>query len=249
MMTTEPSPTAKADLTPTGKLRVGINHSNFLLSARDPATGAYSGIAIDLAAELARRLDVAFEVVGFKNPGLMADAAQSGIWDVAFMGSEPARAHVIAFSAAYLEIEAGYLVPPGSPIRSIDEVDREGVRIALMDKSAYDLYLSRHLQHATLVRAPSIDASFELFVSDKLEVLAGLKPRLAADAASLSGSRLLDGRFTAIQQSIGTPRDRDVGARFLFTFVEEMKASGMVAAAIAKHGVRGVSVAPAAPVQ
>jgi polar amino acid transport system substrate-binding protein len=245
-MTTEPSTLAKADLTPTGKLRVGINHSNFLLSRRDPASGAYSGIAIDLAAELARRLGVPFEVVGFKNPGLMADAAQGGIWDVAFMGSEPARANVIAFSAAYLEIEAGYLVPPGSPIHNIDEVDRDGVRIALMDKSAYDLYLSRHLKHATLVRAPSIDGSFEVFVSDKLEVLAGLKPRLTADAANLPGSRMLDGRFTAIQQSIGTPKARDSGARFLFDFVEEAKASGMVAAAIAKHGVGGVSVAAAA---
>jgi polar amino acid transport system substrate-binding protein len=245
-MELEPTPNAKGDLTPTGKLRVGINHSNFLLSTRDPANGTYSGVAIDLAAELARRLGVDFEVVGFKNPGLMADAAQNGVWDIAFMGSEPARANVIAFSAAYLEIEAGYLVPARSAITRIEEVDRAGVRIALMDKSAYDLYLSRHLKHATLVRVPSIDASFEVFVKDKLEVLAGLKPRLTTDAANLPGSRILDGRFTAIQQSIGTPKDHAAAAAYLFGFVEEMKASGQVAAAIARHGVRGVSVAPAA---
>ena len=245
-MTVQPSINAKTELTPKDKLRVGINHSNFLLSTRDPVSGAYSGIVIDLAAELAHRLDVAFEVVGVKNPGLMADAAQSDVWDVAFMGSEPARANVIAFSSAYLEIDAGYLVPPGSLIQNINEVDREGVRIALMDKSAYDLYLSRHIKHATLIRTSSIDASFEVFVRDQLEVLAGLKPRLTSDASNYPGARILGGRFTAIQQSIGTPNGRDAGAKFLLEFVEEIKASGMVEALIAKHNVRGVSVAAAA---
>jgi polar amino acid transport system substrate-binding protein len=245
-MTVQPSIHAKTELTPKGKLRVGINHSNFLLSTRDPVSGAYSGIVIDLATELARRLDVAFEVVGFENPGLMADAAQSDAWDIAFMGSEPARANVIAFSTAYLEIDAGYLVPPGSPIQNINEVDREGVRIALMDKSAYDLYLSRHIKHATLIRTSSIDASFEVFVRDQLEVLAGLKPRLTSDASNHPGARILNGRFTAIQQSIGAPKGRDAGAKFLLAFVEEIKATGMVEALINKHNVRGVSVAPAA---
>ena len=245
-MKTQISRDTKTELTPKGRLRVGVNHSNFLLSTRDSVSGSYSGIVIDLAAEIARRLDVPFEVVGYKNPGLMADAAQSDQWDIAFMGSEPARANVIAFSSTYLEIDAGYLVPRGSPIRNIDEVDRDGVRIALMDKSAYDLYLSRHIKHATLIRVPSIDASFEVFMRDKLEVLAGLKPRLTSDAANLPGSRILDGRFTAIQQSIGTPRGRDAGAKFLLEFAEEIKANGIVEAAIAKHGVRGVSVAAAA---
>ncbi len=245
-MTTQPSIEAKIELTPKDKLRVGVNHSNFLLSTRDPVSGAYSGIVIDLAAELARRLDVAFDVVGFKNPGLMADAAQSDMWDIAFMGSEPARANVIAFSSAYLEIDAGYLVPPGSPIQHISEVDRKDVRIALMDKSAYDLYLSRHIKHATLIRTLSIDASFEVFVRDQLEVLAGLKPRLTSDASKFPGARILDGRFTAIQQSIGTPKGRDAGAKFLLEFVEEIKATGLVETLITKHNVHGVSVAAAA---
>jgi polar amino acid transport system substrate-binding protein len=235
---------AKAELARTGKLRVGINHSNFLLSTREPETGVYRGIAIDLASELARQLGVRYEVAGFENPGLMADAASADAWDIAFMGSEPARAKSIRFSAAYLEIEAGYLVAPGCRIGTIAEVDHEGVRIALMDKSAYDLFLTRQLRHATLVRAASIDASFEVFVKDGLEVLAGLKPRLTSDAAKLPGSRLLDGRFTAIQQSIGTPIRNSVGAEFLARFVEDMKASGFVAASIVEHGVSGVSVAP-----
>jgi polar amino acid transport system substrate-binding protein len=245
-MTIRPSPDAIAQLAPTGKLRVGINHSNFLLSQHD-AAGRYSGVAIDIAAELASRLGAVIEVVGFESPGLMAEAVARDAWDVAFMGAEPARAKEIAFSAAYLEIEAGYLVPPGSPIKDIAEVDRQGVRIALMDKSAYDLYLTRNIKHATIVRTPSIDASYETFVADKLEVLAGLKPRLNSDVKRLAGSRILDGRFTAIQQSVGAPRARgEAGAAFLGALVEELKASGFVGAAIAKHGVGGVSVAPPA---
>jgi polar amino acid transport system substrate-binding protein len=242
-MKTLPSSAAMAELTRTGTLRVGINHSNFLLSSRDPDTGAYRGIVVDLAGEIAARLGVGFTVVGYPNPGTMADAATTDAWDICFMGSEPARAQTIAFSHAYLEIDAGYLVPAGSPIATLDDVDRSGVRIALMNKSAYDLYLSRHIRHATLVRAASIDASYDVFVADRLEVLAGLKPRLLSDAARLPGSRILDGRFTAIQQSIGTPRPNAAAAPFLASFVEEAKAAGLVAAAIARHGVHGVSVA------
>jgi len=245
-MTTEPDSAARAELVPTGRLRVGINRSNFLLSSRDPSTGNYRGVAIDLASEVARRLGTGFDVVGYDTPGAMADAAVSDVWDICFMGSEPARAQTISFSAAYLEIDAGYLVPPGSGIRGLVDVDREGVRISLMDKSAYDLYLSRHIRHATLVRSPSIDASYDRFVADGLEVLAGLKPRLSIDADKLAGSRILDGRFTAIQQSIGSVRGREAGAAFLARFVEEAKASGFVAGVIARNGVRGVSVAPPA---
>lgn len=243
-MTIQCSADAIAQLTPTGKLRVGINHSNFLLSQHD-AAGRYSGVAIDIADELAGRLGVTLEIAGFAAPGLMAEAVARDAWDVAFMGAEPARAKQIAFSAAYLEIEAGYMVPPGSSIKDISEVDRQGVRIALMDKSAYDLYLTRNIKHATIVRTGSIDASYEQFVADQLEVLAGLKPRLNGDVKRLPGSRILDGRFTAIQQSVGAPRVRgEAGALWVHAVVEELKASGFVAAAIARHAVQGVSVAP-----
>ena len=237
------SSAVRAELAPTGKLRVGINYGNFLLVNPDRA----SGIAVDLGREVGRRLGVPVELVPFATAGKLADAANEGAWDIAFLGAEPQRAGEIAFTAAYLEIPATYLVPAGSPIRSIAEVDRDGVRIAVASKSAYDLYLSRSLRHATLVRAEGIDASYELFVAQKLEVLSGLKPRLVADAEKLPGSRVLEGQFTAIQQAIGTAKHRAAGAAYLREFAEAAKASGLVAQAIARHGVRGVSVAPAAP--
>ena len=240
-------PAARSELAPTGKLRVGINYQNFLLVNKNPTGGEYSGIAVDLGRELGRRLGVPVELVPFETAGKLADGVKAGAWDVAFLASEPVRASEIAFSAAYLEIEAGYLVPAGSPLRSIAEVDREGVRVAVAAKSAYDLYLSRSLRHAQLVRAQGIDASYEIFVKDKLEVLSGLKPRLATDAAKLPGSRVLEGRFTAVQQSIGTPQGRPAGAKYLREYSEDVKASGFVAKAIERHAVPGVSVAPKAP--
>lgn len=242
-------PAARSDLTPTGKLRIGVNLGNFLLVTKDKASGNLSGVVVDLAHELGRRADAPVEFVTYPGAGDVADAAMQGAWDVAFIGAEPARATEVAFTAAYLEIEATYLVPAGSSIRSIADVDRAGVRIAVADKSAYDLFLRRSLKHATLVPARGLDASYDLFVEDRLEVLAGLKPRLVSDAEKLPGSRVLEGRFTAIQQAIGTPRGREAGARYLREFAEEIKASGLVAEAIARHKVRGVSVAPPASIQ
>jgi polar amino acid transport system substrate-binding protein len=166
---------------------------------------------------------------------------------VAFLGAEPQRASEIAFTAAYLEIPATYLVPAGSPIRSLADVDREGVRIAVADKSAYELFLTRNIKRARLVHAQGIDASLQVFVADKLEALAGLKPRLITDVEKLPGARLLDGQFTAVQQAIGTPRARVAAAGYLREFVEDVKASGLVAEAIARNRVNGVSVAPPAP--
>ena len=204
------------------------------------------GIAPDLARELGRRVGVPVEFVRYDQAGKMADGVASGAWDIAFLAAEPARANVIAFTAAYLEIEAGYLVPPGSPIRTIEEVDRPGVRIAVANKAAYDLYLSRTLEHAELIRAEGIPGSYDLFVAQHLDALSGLKPRLLMDVERLPGARILEGRFTAIQQGIGTPLERAAAARYLNAFVEEIKASGLVAQAIARHGVRGVNVAPPA---
>jgi len=239
---------ARTELAPSGTLRVGLNHQNFLLvtpgsSATDPR-----GVAPDLARELARRLGAPVAFLRFDTAGALADGARTGAWDVAFLGAEPQRAKEIAFTAAYLEIPATYLVPAGSPIRSIADVDRDGVRIAVSEKSAYDLYLSRTIEHARLVRTQGIDGSFNLFVAEKLEALAGLRPRLLTDVEKLPGARLLDGEFTAVQQAIGTPATRGAAAQqYLRAFVEEAKASGLVAQAIARNAVRGVSVAPAAP--
>jgi len=188
-------------------------------------------------------------VVRLDAAGKLADAVKSGAWDVAFLGAEPQRANEIAFTAAYLEIPATYLVPAGSPIRSVGDVDREGIRIAVSDKSAYELWLSRNIKHAQLIRTQGIDASFDLFVGQKMDALAGLKPRLLMDVTKLPGARLLDGQFTAVQQAIGTPKSRDAAAKYLRAFVEEVKASGLVAEAISKNAVKGVSVAPPASAQ
>ena len=237
-----PPPAAKSELTPTGKLRVGINYGNFLLVTRH-SDSDYSGIAVDLGRELGTRLGVPIELVAFATAGKLADAVKSGAWDVAFLGNEPQRAGDIAFSSPYLEIEAGYLVPAGSPIKTMAEVDRKGVRIAVAINSAYDLYLVRSLKQATRVPVQGIQGSYDVFVKDKLEVLAGLKPRLLDDAKTLPGSRILDGRFTVVQQSVGTPQGRPAAAKYLGEFAKEIKASGLVAQAIARHKVSGVTVA------
>ena len=235
----------RAELAPSGRLRVGVNHGNFLIVSGKRG-GVPVGVAPDLGREVARRLGVPVEFVEYRQAGDLAEGARQGAWDVGFLGAEPQRANEIAFTAAYLEIPVTYLVPAGSPIRTLADVDRPGVRVAVSEKSAYDLFLSRTLKHAQLLRAKGIDASYELFVSQGLEALGGLKPRLIQDVEKLPGARILDGRVTAVQQAIGTPLARQAGAKYLREFVEEAKASGFVARAIEKHGVRGVSVAPQA---
>jgi polar amino acid transport system substrate-binding protein len=229
------------DLTPTGTLRVGVNLGNFLLVQRNE-DGGIRGVVPDLAQELARRLGVAAELRQYEKVGDVADGARKDEWDVAFIGAEPQRAAEIDFTAPYVEIEATYLVPAGSPIKSIAGVDRKGVRIAVAGRSAYDLWLSRNVKNAELVRGDSIEHSCQLFVKDKLEVLAGLKPRLLEDVAKLPGARILEGCFTAVQQAIGTPKGRPQGAAYLRQFAEDIKASGLVAQLIERHGVRGLSV-------
>lgn len=247
MSLADPSPAAVVALAPTGVLRAGINLSNFLLVTGRNDDGTPNGVSPDMARELARRLGVGIELKTYKSPGDLADDAANGAWDIGNIGAEPARAETIAFTAAYCEIECTYLVPPGSPITSIAEVDQPGRRIASAPRAAYDLWLERNLQHAELVRSPGLAGSFELFVEQGLDALAGLRPGLTKDADKLPGSRVLDGQFSAVQQAMGTPRGRDeAGFAYLRAFVEEMKATGFVAERIAAHGVVGLSVAPAA---
>jgi polar amino acid transport system substrate-binding protein len=234
-------------LAPTARLRVGINTGNFLLVTKYTPGTEPRGVAPDLGRELGRRLGLPIEFVVFDSAGKLADAGKAGAWDVAFLGNEPQRANEIAFTGAYLEIPVTYLVPAGSSIRAVADVDREGVRVAVAEKSAYDLFLTRNLEHAQLVRTEGIEGSYQLFVKEKLEALAGLKPRLVSDAERLPGSRVLEGQCTSVKQSIGTPKGRDAGAKYLREFVEDVKASGFVVRAIAENGVRGVSVAPSAP--
>jgi polar amino acid transport system substrate-binding protein len=232
-------------LTPQGRLRVGVNLGNFLLVQRN-ADGSIRGIVPDLAQELARRLGVPAELRQYEKVGDVADGAKKGEWDVAFIGAEPQRATEIDFTAPYVEIEANYLVPAGSPIQAVEEVDRKGVRIAVAGRSAYHLWLERNIKHAQLVVGDSIQGSYQRFVNEKLEVLAGLKPRLMEDAAKLPGARILPGRFTSVQQAIGTPKGRPEGAAYLRKFAEDVKASGLVAQLIERHGIKGLTVAAAA---
>jgi polar amino acid transport system substrate-binding protein len=238
------SPDVIAELAPRGVLRVGINMANFLLVSGSGPAGEPEGVAPDLAREIATCLGVTVAYVPFARPGELADAAGSDVWDIGLIAAEPARAEKIAFTAAYAEIEATYLVPAASPLTTIEEVDRRGVRIAVAARSAYDLWLSRHIAHAELIRAGGLDAAYEQFVADKLDALAGLKPRLLSDVEQLPGARILDGHFTTVQQAVGTAKGNEAGAAFLRDFVEEAKASGLVARLIERHHVRGLSVAP-----
>ena len=174
----------------------------------------------------------------------MADAVADNTWDIGLIAAEPARAQHIDFTAAYVEIEATYLVAGDSLIKKIKDVDQTGVRIAVAARSAYDLYLTRHLQHAELVRAEGLDESFDLFVREQLDALAGLKPRLLSDVKRIENARILEGRFTAVQQAIGTPAGRPAAFAYLCEYVESAKASGLIAELITSHGVKGLSVAP-----
>jgi polar amino acid transport system substrate-binding protein len=240
------SPDIISDLAPTGVLRAGINLSNFLLVTGKSAAGDPQGVAPDMAREIATRLGVPVHYVPFKTPGELADMAGKGVWDIGLIGAEPQRAEAIAFTAAYVEIEATYLVPAGSSLRAVAEVDRAGVRIAVTGRSAYGLWLDRNIKHAQLVRSDTLDSAYDQFVADKLDALAGLRPRLLTDVKTLPGARILDGQFTAVQQAIGTARKNAAGAAFLRTVVEELKASGQVARLIERHKVVGLSVAPPA---
>lgn len=233
----------KHELAPSGTLRVGLNYSNFLIVLGDGPDGEPRGIAPDLGRELARRAGLPIEYVKFDGAGKLFDAVKAGQCDVGFLGAEPQRANEVEFSPAYLELPVTFLVPPASPIRSIADIDREGVRVSVSDRSAYDLYLTRHLKKAEIVRTPGIPASFDTFLRENLDALAGLKPRLVEEQARLPGSRILEGEVTSVQQAIGAPKGRAAAAKYLREFAEDVKRSGFVARAIEKHNVRGVRVA------
>jgi polar amino acid transport system substrate-binding protein len=240
---TEVTVTLRSEFAPTGTLRVGLNMSNFLLTRTDAANGKPLGVAHDLGQELARRLGLPLQFVPHPNPGALADAANKNIWDVGFLGAEPQRANEIDFTAAYVEIESTYLVPAGSALKHANEVDRKGIRIIVPAKAAYELYLSRTINHAELIKEAGADASFKRFVDEKFDALAGLKPRLISDQAKLPGSVIVEGSFTAVQQAAGVPKGRANAAKYLAAFIEDVKASGLVAKAIAENQVVGLSIA------
>jgi polar amino acid transport system substrate-binding protein len=240
------SPDLVKELAPTGRLRAAINFGNAVLAQPDPAGGPPHGVSGDLARELARRLGVGIDYVTFDAAGKVFEALKSGLWDVAFLAVDPVRAAGIAFTAPYVVIEGAYLVPADSALKTVEDVDRDGVRIAVAKGSAYDLYLSRAIKHAALVREPSGAEALEMFLRDRLEAAGGVRQPLMAFAQTHPGTRVIPGRFMAIEQAMGTVKGRDAGIAYLRAFIEEMKASGFVARALAASGQGDATVAPPA---
>ena len=237
------------ELAPSGKLRAAINFGNVVLAQKDPASGEPRGVSTELARELAKRLGVPIEFVPFDAAGKVFDALAQGAWDIAFLAIDAVRAAGIDFTAPYVVIEGAYIVPADSPLKSVEEVDREGVRVAVARASAYDLYLTRALKHAKLVREPSGPEALALFRKERLEAAAGVKQPIVAFAKEHSDTRVIPGRFMVIEQAMGTSKGRDAGIRYLREFIEEMKASGFVARALSASGQTDAAVAPPARVR
>jgi polar amino acid transport system substrate-binding protein len=241
----------RVEIAPSGTLRAAINFNNPLLAQRDGANGELSGIVVDLSRELARRVGVPVELVPYDAAGKIGDAAKGGGWDIAYLGIDPMRAIDIDFTAAYLEIEGTYLVPPGSSLRNVEDVDREGIRIAITAKSAYDLFLSRELKHAQLVRFETTPISIDMMMTQKLDAVASVRTALVTGAARIPNSRVMRGHFMTIPQAAGVPKGRPEAARFVSEFIEDVKASGFVAEALKRHGLGpdDAIVAPPSAVQ
>jgi polar amino acid transport system substrate-binding protein len=236
-----------SSFTPTGKVRASINVGNPILANRDPISGEPAGVSIDLARAFAKRLNVELELVVFDSAGKSVQAVSEEQADFGFFAIDPLRGEKIAFTAPYVLIEGYYLVREDSPIRANDAVDRADNRVVVGKGSAYDLFLTRELKHARIVRAPTSPTVVQTFIEQNAEVAAGVKQQLEADAKQVKGVRLLDERFMVIQQAMGVPKSRgDAAANALRAFVEEMKATGFVADALARHRIAGASVAPAA---
>lgn len=242
------APTAAVvhELAPTGRLRVAVNYGNPVLAQPDASTGQPRGISVDLARELAARLGVDLDFVIFDAAGRVFEALGSSLWDVAFLAIDPVRAAEMSFTAPYLLIEGTYVVPVGSPLQDIEDFDRAGVRIAVGRGAAYDLFLTRTLKRAALVRADTSSAALDLFLSQRLDAAAGVRQPLMTFARAHAGLRVIDRSFTSIRQAMAIPNGRERGLRYLEGFIEEMKASGFVAAALARSGQTAALVAPAA---
>ncbi len=245
-MTTPTLNDVRAAIAPSGTLRIAINFGNPVLAQKDPATGEARGISADIARELGRRLDLPVRFVTFDAAGKVFAALQEGAWDVAFLAIDPKRAAEIDFTAPYVIIEGSYMVPAGSPLRDVADVDRPGVRIAVGNGSAYELYLTRTIRHAELVRAPTGGEAIAQFERDGLEAAAGVKSPLLAYASARPDLRVMDGRFMVIEQAMGTPKGRAAAARYLGAMIEELKATGFVASGLEKSGQGDALVAPPA---
>jgi len=235
------------ELAPNGQLRAAINYGNPVLAQRDPATGEPAGVSADLARELARRLGLDLRFVTFDSAGQVAGGAQDNVWDMAFLAIDPLRAETISYTAPYVLIEGTYMVRDDSPIAAIGQVDREGITVATGVGTAYDLYLSRTLAHARIVRYPTSEASMEQFDRDGLSTVAGVRQPLERHAQTHGGFRVLDGSFTTIRQAVGCPKGRDAAAALLRQYVEFALQSGFIQEGLRRSGQHDATVAPFDP--
>jgi polar amino acid transport system substrate-binding protein len=239
-----PPPEAVKDLAPNGTMRAAINVGNAVLAQRGPAGGEPSGVSVDMARELGRRLGVPVQLIMYDAAGKVVEAGRAGAWDIAFVALDPARAAEIAQSPPYVQIEGAYLVRESSSLRANDEVDRQGHRVVVARNSAYDLYLSRALKQAEIVRTPTSATVVDVFTKENYEVAAGVKQQLESDARRVPGLRLLPNRFMVINQAMASRTGRDAGARYVREFVEDVKASGFVAKALERHQQTAVVAPP-----
>ena len=243
-ISTAPTPEARQALAPTGKLRVGLQLGSPHNVIRDSVSGEMKGVGFDLGKELARRMGVPFEPVLYPSVGALLDSGKSGAWDVAFVGFSPARAKEWDFTALHLELEFGYLIPGGSSISTMADMDRPGIRVAVQEKSGPDSFFSRTLKNAVVVRASSLDGTLEMLKSGRADVIFSIKPSLFEMSNQLPGSRVLDGRPGVDPHAMAMPKGRDLGVAYARKFVEDAKSEGLVKAAIERAGIRGAVVAP-----
>lgn len=241
---TLPSKEVIQSFAPKGVLRAAINLGNPVLAQRPAQTGDPTGVSVDLARELSRRLGLKTQLVTFDSAGKVFAAVDKDVWDVAFMAIDPVRAEKIRFTDPYVIIEGTYMVKADSGFSAVNDVDRDGVRVAVGKGAAYDLFLTRALKHARIERAETSAAAIDLFVERSLEAVAGVRQPLVAYAAGHSGWRVLEGRFTAIEQAMAVPRDRARAGDYLSSFVLDVKANGFVREALVRHGQHGAAVAP-----
>jgi polar amino acid transport system substrate-binding protein len=239
------SPEVVKDLAPTGTLRAAINAGNVVLVQKD-SNGEVYGVTVDLAQELARRLGVPAQLIVYDGAGKVTDTVKTGAWDIGFIAIEPVRAEVMGFTAPYVIIEGTYLVATDSPLKKVADVDRDGIRIAVAKGSAYDLYLTRTLQHATLVRYPSPPLGFAGYIADKLDAAAGVRQFLIQFAKTNPTLRVMPEHFQEIREAMATPLGRVDGLQYLQAFVEEMKASGFIKKSLQRAGQADAVIAPSA---
>lgn len=243
MSAPEVSPDAREQLAPTGVLRAAINFGNPILANRHPSSGTPTGVSVELATRLAALLDVQMRFVLYDAAGEVVDGCERDEWDVAFVARDPVRGKGIEQTRPYILIEGAYLVPQHSLIQSNDDVDVAGTRIVVGKGSAYDLFLTRTIQHATILRAPTSPEVVGTMLKEQCDVAAGVRQQLEADAKPLGGLRMLPGRFMVIEQAMGTPKGRIAGAQLLQEFVSYVLGNGFVDAAVAAHHITGVTVA------